>query len=126
MPGKILVVEDNAKNQLLIRDILEYHGYEVTTADNGAEAIRLARECRPDLICMDLQMPVMDGLTAIRMLKGDPATRGIRIIAVTSFAMKGDREKVLEAGADSYLSKPLNTRELPLIIGKQLAVKSEA
>ncbi len=122
MSGKILVVEDNVNNQLLIRDILEYHGYKVITANNGEEGIRMAREYKPALICMDLQMPVMDGLTAIRILKGDPETNGIIVLAVTSFAMVGDREKALEAGADDYITKPINTRDLPLLIEKLLGV----
>ncbi|MFZ2224302.1 MAG: response regulator [Candidatus Deferrimicrobium sp.] len=120
-PKKVLVVEDNGNNLLLTKDILRHHGYEVIEAGNGHEAIRLARERNPDLILMDIQMPVMDGITAGRILKGDPATRQIKIIAVTSFAMKGDREKILEAGFDDYIAKPLNTRELPLIVGKHLA-----
>ena len=120
MPAKILIVEDNLNNQRLLTDILHYHGYEVLQAENGEEAIRVARERRPALICMDLQMPGIDGLTAIGMLKNDPATKGIRIIAVTSFAMVGDRERVLQAGADDYISKPFNTRELPLLIRKHL------
>ncbi len=120
-PKKVLVVEDNGNNLLLTKDILRHHGYEVIEAGNGHEAIRLARERNPDLILMDIQMPVMDGIAAGRILKGDPATRQIKIIAVTSFAMKGDREKILEAGFDDYIAKPLNTRELPLIVGKHLA-----
>ncbi|MGB5195689.1 MAG: response regulator [Candidatus Deferrimicrobium sp.] len=122
-PKKVLVVEDNGNNLLLTKDILRHHGYEVIEAGNGHEAIRLARERNPDLILMDIQMPVMDGIAAGRILKGDPATRQIKIIAVTSFAMKGDREKILEAGFDDYIAKPLNTRELPLIVGKHLGTE---
>lgn len=120
-PNIVLVVEDNRKNLTLMRDILRRHGYEVIEAGNGHEAIRLARERNPGLILMDIQMPVMDGIAAGRILKDDPATRHIKIIAVTSFAMKGDRERILEAGFDDYIAKPLNTRELPLIVGKHLA-----
>lgn len=119
-PKKVLVVEDNGNNLLLTKDVLRHHGYEVIEACNGHEAIRLARERNPDLILMDIQMAVMDGMAAGRILKGDPATRDIKVIAVTSFAMKGDREKILEAGFDDYIAKPLNTRELPLIVGKHL------
>ncbi len=120
MPVKILIAEDNLNNQKLLHDILHYHGYEVLMAENGKEAVRVAREERPDLICMDLQMPGIDGLTVIGMLRKDPVTKGIRIIAVTSLAMVGDREKALQAGADDYISKPFDTRELPLLIRKHL------
>lgn len=119
-PKKVLVVEDNEKNLSLTRDILRHHGYEVIEARNGHEAIRLALERNPALVLMDIQMPVMDGIAAGRILKGDPATRHIKLIAVTSFAMKGDRERILEAGFDDYIAKPLNTRELPLIVRKHL------
>ena len=119
-PKKVLAVEDNGNNLLLTKDILRHHGYEVIEACNGHEAIRLARERNPDLILMDIQMPAMDGMAAGRILKGDPATRDIKVIAVTSFAMKGDRERILEAGFDDYIAKPLNTRELPAIVKKHL------
>ncbi len=116
MGKKILIVEDIPMNRRLIRDILTYHGYEIIEAENGEEAVRIAREQKPDLIIMDLQMPVMNGLDAIKILKSDPATKDIKVIAVTSFAMAGDREKVLAAGFDEYISKPLNTRELPVMV----------
>jgi CheY-like chemotaxis protein len=120
MSKKILIVEDIPMNQKLIRDILIYYGYEIIEAENGEEAVRIAKEQKPDLIIMDLQMPVMNGLEAIKILRNDPATKDIKIIAVTSFAMAGDREKVLAAGFDDYISKPLNTRELPEMVKKLL------
>ena len=123
---KVLVVEDNENSLLLTTDILRHHGYEVIEARNGHEAIRLARDRNPDLILMDIQMAVMDGMAAGRILKGDPATRDIKVIAVTSFAMKGDREKILEAGFDDYIAKPLNTRELPIIVGKHLRTEKSS
>lgn len=113
MPKRILVVEDNEKNAKLLRDVLSYHGYEVIEAGNGEKGVNMAREHRPDLILMDMQMPVMDGFTAMSILKGDPDTRGIKIIVVTSSAMAGDRERILSAGADYYISKPIDIRELP-------------
>ena len=116
MPRKILIVEDNANNRSLFRDILTFHGYEVSEAVDGQDGVDQARELMPDLILMDIQMPGMDGLTAGSILKGDPATEHLKIIALTSFAMQGDREKFLEAGFDGYLSKPINTRELPGLI----------
>lgn len=118
MAKKILVVEDNGKNRLLIKDILLYHGYEVIEAENGKEGVELAKKHLPDLILMDIQMPVMDGFLAIKMLKDDPATKNIKIIALTSFAMKGDRENIMEAGFDDYIAKPFDTRKLPEMVKK--------
>lgn len=113
MTHRILIVEDNTTNRTLLRDILTFHGYEIAVASDGQEGVSLARELMPDLILMDIQMPGMDGLTASGILKGDPATSGLKIIALTSFAMRGDQEKFLAIGFDGYLSKPINTRELP-------------
>ena len=120
MPHKILIVEDNENNRSLFRDILKFHGHEVTVASDGAEGVALARELMPDLILMDIQMPGMDGMSAGCILKGDPATRGLKIIALTSFAMQGDEQKFLAAGFDGYLSKPISTRELPILVQKWL------
>lgn len=120
MPKKILVVEDNEKNRILVRDILQHFGYETVEAINGEEGIRMTKKHRPDLILMDIQMPIMDGFKAIEALRGDPGTANIKIIALTSFAMKGDREKAIEAGADDYLSKPINTRNLIKVLRKIL------
>jgi len=116
MQQKILIVEDNENNRSLFRDILTFHGYQVTVACDGQEGVDLARTLAPDLILMDIQMPGMDGLTAGIILKSDPPTSGLKIVALTSFAMRGDREKILAAGFDGYLSKPINTRELPVLV----------
>lgn len=113
MPHKILIVEDNTANRSLLRDILTFHGYEVSVASDGHEGVHLARKLMPSLILMDIQMPGMDGVTACGILKGAPATSRLKIIALTSFAMGGDRDKFLKNGFDGYLSKPINTRELP-------------
>ncbi|WP_027189906.1 response regulator [Fundidesulfovibrio putealis] len=113
MPATILVVEDTLSNRELLSFLLRYHGYEVLEAENGESGVSMARANKPDLIAMDMQMPVMDGMTAMRKLKKDPETSGIKIIAVTSFAMKGDREKALEAGFDGYITKPIDTRAFP-------------
>ena len=118
MSSKILVVEDNEKNRMLIKDVLEYYGYQVLEAGNGVEGIAVAKEHRPDLIFMDIQMPVMDGVSAAKIIKSDPAIKGTRMIALTSFAMKGDKERFLEAGFDDYIAKPINTRVLPKIVKK--------
>ena len=120
MPHKILIVEDNVNNSCLLRDILSFHGYEIAVASDGQEGVDLARELVPDLILMDIQMPGMDGMTAVGILKGDPATSGLKIIALTSFAMRGDQGKILAAGFDGYLSKPISTRELPGLVKRWL------
>ncbi|OIO02394.1 MAG: hypothetical protein AUJ51_06425 [Elusimicrobia bacterium CG1_02_56_21] len=121
--AKILVVEDNENNTTLVRDILTLHGHEIIEAKNGEEGVKMAREAKPDLILMDIQMPVMDGFTAAKALRADPATKDIKIVGVTSYAMKGDKEKVLAAGFDLYIAKPINTRELPAQIKELLAKK---
>jgi two-component system cell cycle response regulator DivK len=113
MSHTILIVEDNENNRSLLKDILSFHGYETAVASDGAEGVTLARQLMPDLILMDIQMPGMDGMIAGSILKGDPATSRLKIIALTSFAMRGDREKFLAAGFDGYLSKPISTRDLP-------------
>jgi len=118
MALKILVVEDNEKNLILIKDVLKYYGYEVIEAENGKIGVELAKQRLPDLILMDIQMPVMDGFSAIAMLKDDPATKSIKVLALTSFAMKGDKGKIMQAGFDDYIAKPINTRTLPEIVKK--------
>ena len=117
---KILIVEDNEENRILIRDILQHFGYEAIEAKNGEEGIRIAKEHKPVLTLMDIQMPVLDGLSAIKALRADPETKNMKIIALTSFSMKGDREKAIEAGADEYMSKPINTRKLMKVIERIL------
>ncbi|MBI4826047.1 MAG: response regulator [Nitrospirae bacterium] len=119
---KILVVEDNKKNRRLIVDVLKYYKYEVIEAENGEDAVKSAFEQLPDLILMDIQMPVMDGFTALKLLREDPATRDIKVIALTSFAMSGDRDKILAAGFDDYIAKPMDTRALPKIVQMYLGV----
>lgn len=113
MSRTILIVEDNATNRTLLRDVLTFHGYEVTVASDGREGVSLAGKLKPDLILMDIQMPGMDGMIACGILKGNPETSMLKVIALTSFAMQGDQEKFLTVGFDGYLSKPINTRELP-------------
>jgi len=119
----ILIVEDNENNRNLLKDILIFHGYEVSVAADGHEGISLARELLPDLTLMDIQMPGLDGLTAVQILKGDPATSGLKVIALTSFAMQGDRDTFMAAGFDDYLAKPISTRELPGLVMQWLNAK---
>lgn len=123
MAKKILIVEDNVVNRVLMQDLLTYHGYEILEAGDGAEGIEKARKYKPDLILMDMQMPIMDGIQAVTRLKADPKTRDIKIISLTAFAMKGDRERFLRAGCDEYVAKPINTRELPKLVKRLLAEK---
>jgi CheY-like chemotaxis protein len=120
MKKTILLVEDNEANSTLVRDILTYYGYEVIGAMNGEEGVKLAIELIPDLIIMDIQMPVMNGFDAMALIKANPETKAIKLLVMTSFAMEGDRERMLASGADGYLSKPINTRELPALIGALL------
>ena len=113
-PKTLLVVDDEPANVELIRMIVEDAALPVrfVTARNGAEALTRAREAPPDLILMDLMMPVLDGWEATRRLKADPATAGIRIVAVTAQAMPGDRAQALAAGCDDYVTKPLDVRTI--------------
>lgn len=113
MPKRILIAEDDELNRRLIKDVLMYHGYEVMEAVNGDEAVKMAAKHKPDLVLMDIQMPIMNGAEAIRQLKNSPETKGIKIIAVTGFAMRGDRENTMKMGADGYMSKPIDIRQLP-------------
>lgn len=111
MTGPILVVEDEKFNIKLFRELLEAKGYAVIEASNGAEGVEMARTKQPALILMDIQMPVMDGLTATREIKADPATRNIPVVALTALAMQGDKEKILAAGCDGYITKPISLNE---------------
>jgi two-component system cell cycle response regulator DivK len=110
---RILVVEDNERNLKLVRDVLQFAGYDVILARSGEQGVALARERAPDLVLMDLQLPTMDGTEALRILRDDPLTREIPVIAVTAFAMKDDRERALRAGFDSYLEKPISVLAIP-------------
>jgi two-component system, cell cycle response regulator DivK len=120
MKQRILIIEDNPSNRLLEKDILEFHGYEVLEAEDGQAGIEMAKKYKPDLIIMDIQMPVMDGITAGKIILGDPDTKDIKMIAVTSFAMSGDKDRIMAAGFDHYIAKPINTRELPDLIKELL------
>lgn len=112
----ILVVEDNPMNMELITDILESQGYDVKQATTGADAIKFVQSNIPDMILMDIQLPGLDGLTVTGIIKDDPRTREVPIIALTAHAMRGDEEKARQAGCDDYISKPIDTRQLPLTI----------
>ena len=108
MPKKILVVEDNELNLKLFCDLLRAHGYEAEPVRDGREAMATAREFVPDLIVMDIQMPHISGLELIELLKADEALKAIPIMAVTAYAAKGDEERIRDAGAEGYVSKPIS------------------
>jgi two-component system, cell cycle response regulator DivK len=105
---RVLVIEDNEQNLYLVTFILEKHGYEVHAARNGQEGIDLSASVKPDLILLDIQLPMMDGYTVARLLRTIPELAQVPIIAVTSYAMAGDREKALGAGCTGYIEKPIN------------------
>ncbi len=125
MAKTVLIVEDNELNMKLFHDLLEAHGYSTVATRNGVEAIDLARKHRPDLILMDIQLPGMDGLAATALLKNDPATAAIPVIALTAMAMKEDREKTKAAGCDAYIAKPLRYQELFAAIDALLLAKAQ-
>jgi two-component system cell cycle response regulator DivK len=114
------VVEDQEDNRQIVRDLLTTTNYEVTEAENGEEALAAVAKERPDLILMDIQLPIMDGYEATRRIKADPATRAIPIIAVTSYALSGDEAKARAAGCDDFVPKPYSPRELLAKIRKYL------
>jgi CheY-like chemotaxis protein len=117
----ILIVDDNPQNLKLAKVILASEGYEVRTAIDAEEALRILESFTPRLILMDLQLPRMDGLELTRQLKADPARRGIIIMVLTAYAMKGDEEKAFAAGCDGYMSKPIDTDALRRVVAEHLA-----
>ena len=112
----VLIVDDNPMNMKLVRVLLAGEGYEVRTAADALEALDILKEWRPLLILMDIQLPGIDGLELTRRLKADSATDRIIIIGLTAYAMKGDEERILAAGCDAYIAKPIDTRTLPGVI----------
>ena len=112
-PGRILVVEDNPKNLKLVRDVLQYSGYEVIEATSGEDGVRLADETSPDLILMDLQLPGIDGVEALRRIRASERTRRVPVVAVTAFAMDHDRDRAFDSGFNGYVEKPISVRRLP-------------
>jgi two-component system, cell cycle response regulator DivK len=112
MSKRILVVEDQPDNRKIIRDVFARTDYELIETENGEEALAAIAKGRPDLILMDIQLPIMDGYTATRRIKADPALKSIPIIAVTSYALSGEEKKAREAGCDDYIPKPYSPREL--------------
>jgi two-component system cell cycle response regulator DivK len=116
----ILIVEDNELNLKLLKDILDSRGYSTVVTGLGVDALRLARQHLPDLILLDIQLPDITGTEVARRLKADRQTHAIPIIAVTAFAMSGDRERILESGCDDYISKPFNLRALLALVEQHI------
>ena len=118
--ARVLVVEDNASNLTLSTFLLESAGHAVLSASDAESGLALARTEQPDLILMDIQLPGMDGLQATALLKGDPATREIPVIALTALAMKGDEQRIRAAGCDGYIAKPLSYKQFLETVAEQL------
>ena len=113
MSDLILIVEDNDKNLKLTRDLLRFHGFETIEATNAEDGIKLARERRPQLVLMDIQLPGMDGVSALHELRRDAATAAIPVVALTASVMKEDRERFDKAGFDGFITKPISVKEFP-------------
>jgi two-component system, cell cycle response regulator DivK len=122
MSRRILIVEDNDLNLKLFRDLLNANGYETFETKDGVEAITLTRNLRPDLILMDIQLPEISGLDVTQRIKADPDLRAIPIVAVTAFAMKDDEEKILAAGCQAYISKPISIGHFLEVVKQFLSV----
>jgi two-component system, cell cycle response regulator DivK len=108
MAKTVLIVEDNELNMKLFHDLLEAHGYDTLQTKDGIEAMKIARQKRPDLILMDIQLPEVSGLEVTKWLKEDPDLRAIPVVAVTAFAMKGDEDKIRQGGCEAYIAKPIS------------------
>lgn len=109
---KILIIEDNPINRKIMRDLLRFHHYETLEAVNGLEGVQMAQDMLPDLILMDIQLPELDGYSATKQIKSNEKTQQIPIVAVTSFAMKGEADKAKEAGCDAYITKPIDIHQV--------------
>ncbi len=120
MKPRVLVIEDNDQNLYLVTFLLEKHGLEVVAARDGRSGIEAATEAKPDLILLDIQLPVIDGYAVARALRANPELATIPIVAVTSYAMVGDRDRCLEAGCTDYIEKPINPEEFVLQIARHL------
>ena len=118
---KILLVEDNERNRKLVRTILEFRGYEVIECEDGTPSLELARQHKPALVLMDIQLPVMDGITALRKLREDPETAAIPVVAVTASVTPGEREKVVAAGFNGYVAKPIDVTTFGEMVDKHVS-----
>ena len=120
MAKTILIVEDNELNMKLFHDLLEAQGYDTLQTKDGREALKLAREHRPDLVLMDIQLPEVSGLEVTKWIKEDDDLKSIPVIAVTAFAMKGDEEKIRDGGCDGYIAKPISVSSFLQTVSKYL------
>jgi len=116
----ILIVEDNEKNRKLVRDVLTFKAYEVIESETGEEGVRLAQERRPSLVLMDIRLPGIDGVEALRRLRAEETTRGISVMAMTASVMSEDRQKIMAAGFDGYQSKPINVTDFVAAVAQLL------
>ncbi len=123
MPAQVLIVEDNELNMKLFNDLLEAHGYATIKTRDGRLAMDMAREHKPDLVLMDIQLPEVSGLDIIRMLKADDDLKAIPVIAITAFAMKGDEDKIRGSGCEDYISKPISVMGFITTVRKYLEPK---
>ena len=123
--ARVLVVDDHPTNLKLACDVLEWSGYRISRAVDAEQALKEIERSAPDLILMDIGLPGMDGLTLTRKLKAGKATKHIRVVALTAFAMKGDEQKAIEAGCDGYIPKPIDTRVLAAQVAMCLEWKTE-
>ena len=119
----ILIVEDNEKNMKLVRDVLQVKGYETIEAGTGEDGVRLAAERMPDLVLMDIQLPGMNGIDALKALRAEPSTARIPVIALTASVMQQDRQEIMSAGFDAFIEKPINLREFLATVQKTLPPK---
>lgn len=124
MAAKILIVDDNPTNLKLACELLEFEGYQIERARDAEEALAMFGEVPYNLVLMDIELPGMDGLTLTRMLKGNPATQDIPVVALTAFAMKGDDQKAYDAGCVGYLTKPIDTRKFPEQVAEFLKISA--
>jgi CheY-like chemotaxis protein len=127
---RVLIAEDNAVNRELLRELLETHGHIVTEACNGEEALRLLEDSEPDILLLDLGMPVLDGYQTIRKIREKPILAALPVLAVTAYAMQGDKERILSSGFDGYLSKPIDPKllyqELNRLLSKEASSTGRA
>jgi CheY-like chemotaxis protein len=127
MPGElILVVEDKETNRKLVRDVLRFRGYEVAEATSAEDGLEMARTLRPALILMDIHLPGMDGIAALKQLRADPTTKEMPVIALTASAMPDEQETILAAGFDAYETKPIGVKRLQEVVLEGLAVRRES
>jgi CheY-like chemotaxis protein len=125
LKNAILIVDDDPRSMKLTYDLLKIFGYQTLSATDGLQAVEMAKNHKPDLILMDIQLPGMDGLSATRMIKSDVITRNIPVVAATAYAMQGDEEKAIQAGCDGYITKPIDIRVLLKTVEKYLSAKTK-